>query len=100
MRFDTPVFFRSIKPGEYDASTGNYGDDVITEEMRLASVTDSGENTIRLVYGGIKQGSKTIRLQNNYSKPFDSIRIGNTLYNVDFARNLRVRQTFVVSEVQ
>lgn len=100
MRFDTPIYFERIQPGEYDASTGNYGEDVKTEEMRYAAVTDTGTQTMTLIYGELRAGSKTIRLQNHYTKPFDSIRIGETHYRVDKKRNLRVRQTFIVSEVQ
>ena len=100
MRFDTPIYFRTVKPGEYDASTGNYGEDTITEEKRLASVTDSTTETMNLVYGGIKQGSKTVRLQNHYNEPFDQIKIGDKVYRVDKERKLRVKHTFVVSEVQ
>ena len=100
MRFDTPIYFVRIQPGEYDASTGNYGEDTETEEMRPAAVTDTGTQTMTLVYGALKQDSKTIRLQNHYTKPFDSIRIGEKQYRVDRERKLRVKHTFVVSEVQ
>lgn len=100
MRFDTPIYFVRIQAGEYDASTGDYGEDTKTEEMRLAAVTDTGTQTMTLVYGSLKQGSKTIRLQNHYTKPFDSIRIGEKQYRVDKERKLRVKQTFIVSEVQ
>lgn len=100
MRFDTPIYFERIQAGEYDASTGNYGEDTKTEEERLAAVTDSSTETMTLVYGSLKQGSKTIRLQNHYTKPFDSIRIGEKHYRVDRERKLRVKHIFVVSEVQ
>ena len=100
MRFDTPIYFERIQPGEYDASTGNYGEDTTNEEMRNAAVTDTGTDTMTLVYGSLKQGSKTIRLQNHYTEPFDSIRIGKKHYRVDRERKLRVKHIFVVSEVQ
>ena len=99
MRFDTPIYFVRIQPGEYDASTGNYGEDT-KEEMRYTAVTDTGTQTMTIIYGALKQGSKTIRLQNHYTKPFDSIRIGEKKYHVDRERKLRVKQTFIVSEVQ
>lgn len=97
MRYDTPVFFQHITPGEYDASTGDYGEDRKIEEMRRASVTDTGSDTLKLIYGTLKQGSKTIRLHRPYIAPFDSIRLGDKTYRVDFSRNQRA---FVVSEVQ
>lgn len=100
MRFDTPVYFQTIKAGEYNASTGDYGEDIITEEMRMADVTETGIETLNIIYGEIKQGVKTVRLQNYYEKPFDRLRIGNKVYRVDRARPLRLKYTLIVSEVQ
>lgn len=100
MRYDTPVYFQTIKLGEYDASTGNYGEDIVTEEMRYASVTETGIETLNIMYGEIKQGVKTVRLQSFYDQPFDRLRIGNKVYRVDRARPLRLKYTLVVSEVQ
>lgn len=99
MRFDVPVFFQRIQ-ADYDASTGNYATAVVSETQRLASVTSSGGDMLRLVYGNLKQDSLTIRLQSHYTEPFDRIRIGSKLYCVDMTRKLRRMQTFVVSEVQ
>lgn len=100
MRFDTPVYFQTIKAGEYDASTGNYGEDIITEVKRYASITETGIETLNILYGEIKQGVKTVRLQNYYEKPFDRVRIGEKVYRVDRARPLRLKYTLIVSEVQ
>lgn len=100
MRYDTPVYFQKIKPGEYDPDTGNYGDDSIVETKRYASVTDTDDETLRIIYGKIIQGSVTIQLQNHYTKPFDSIRIGNMIYRVDSSRTLRMKHIFVVSGVK
>lgn len=100
MRYDTPVFFRKITPGEYDSDTGNYGDDIAEETLRYASVMDTGTELLKLVYDGPKQGSLTIQIQNHYTEPFDRIRVGEKVYNVDFSRKLRMKHTFVVSEVQ
>lgn len=100
MRFETPIYFQRIVPGLYDEDTGDYGADTITEDMRRASVTDTGTATLNLVYGGLKQGSKVVRLQRHYNKPFDRIRIGDKVYRVDMARGLRLKHIFVVSEVQ
>lgn len=100
MRYDTPVYFRKITPGEYDSDTGNYGDDIAEETLRYASVMDTGTELLKLVYDGPKQGSLTIQIQNHYTEPFDRIRVGEKVYNVDFSRKLRMKHTFVVSEVQ
>lgn len=97
MRYNDPIFFQRVKPGAYDPETGDYDEDDVTEVKKYASVTDSGTETMHLIYGGIKQGTKTIRLQREYTEPFDFIRIGMTRYKVDFRRFGR---NFVVSEVQ
>lgn len=100
MRYDTPVYFRRILPGAYNTETGDYSADAFEETEVYASVMDTRTETMRLVYGEIRQGSKTIHLQNHYTDPFDQIRIGDKLYAVDYKRTLRVKQGFVLSEVQ
>lgn len=100
MRYDTPIYFQKVIPGEYDPDTGNYGDDIITEEKKYADVTDAGVETMTIVYGELRQGVLTIRLQNHYDKPFDRIRVGRKIYRADLSRGLRTKQVFVVSEVQ
>lgn len=100
MRYDTPVYFQKITSGEYDSNTGNYGDDAVEEILRYASVMNTGEEKLKLVYDGPKQGSLTIQLQTHYTEPFDRIRVGETVYRVDSSRKLRVKHTFVVSEAQ
>lgn len=100
MRYDTPVYFQKITPGEYDPNTGNYGDDTVEETLRYASVMNTGEERLKLVYDGPKQGSLTIQLQTHYTEPFDRIRVGKKIYRVDYSRELRTKHVFVVSEVQ
>jgi hypothetical protein len=100
MRFDKPIYFQRTTPGEYDATTGDYGADTVKETHRFADVTDSGVETLKLIYGELKQGVKTIRLLNHYNEPFDHIRIGNKTYKVDFERKLRTKHVFVAHEVQ
>lgn len=100
MRYDTPVYFQKITPGEYDPNTGDYGKDTFQEAEAYAAVMDTRSEMLRLVYNGPMQGSLTIQLQNHYTDPFDRIRVGTRIYKVDYTRRLRVKQTFVVSEVQ
>lgn len=99
MRYDKAIFFQHVTDA-YNADTGNYDAESIKEDKKYASVTDSGVETMRIVYGGVKQGSLTLRLLAPYTKPFDRIRVGDKAYNVDFSRTLRQKQVFVVSEVQ
>ena len=101
MRYTTPVYFTRKQKGEYNATTGDYSPDTAQEVKRYASVTDTGTDTLNLVYGGPKQGSLTIRLQMAYTEPFDQIRIGDgeqaKYYGVDKARLFK--RVFIVSEV-
>ncbi len=100
MRFDTPIYFQKIINGTYDEDTGNYNSDTVTETKKYASVTNSGTDTLNLIYGELKQGSLTIRIQNHYDEPFDRIRINEKIYKVDMARRLLSKHIFIVSEVQ
>lgn len=100
MRFDTQVYFQRAVAGAYDATSGDYAEGAVTETVRWASVTDSTAQTLQLVYGTLREGSLTIRLQRHYDAPFDCIRVGDKRYRVDLTRKLRHMQTFVVSEVQ
>ena len=81
MRFDTPVYFQRITAGEYDKNTG---------------VTDTGNSTLSLLYGEIREGSLIARIQRPYNEPFDRIRIGKKVYRCDLCRRKKV---FIVSEV-
>lgn len=99
MRYDVPIYFQRIASGAYDPSTGDYGNDTVVETLRYASVMDTRTETMRLIYGEVRQGSRIIHLQNHYTEPFDRIRIGEKVYAVDLRRKLRVKETFVVSEV-
>ena len=99
MRYDKEVFFESITPGAYDETTGDYGDESVSSVMRLASVYDTRQETMQMVYGGVKRGSLTVHLQNHYDDSFDRIRIGEKAYQVDYRRRLRVKESFVLSEV-
>jgi hypothetical protein len=97
MRYDKPIFFQYTMHGAYDPESGDYDPDTLLETKKFASVTDSGVETLNLIYGELKQGVKTIRLQRPYEEPFDRVRIGSKVYRVDFSRFGR---NFVCSEVQ
>ena len=100
MRYDTPILFRRLVTGAYDADTGDYADDTYVDTKVYGSVMDTNTQTMNLVYGGIKQGSLTVHIQNHMDKTFDQIIIGDKKYRVDYTRRLRLKQSFIVSEVQ
>ena len=54
---------------------------------------------MKLLYGGIKEGSLTIRLQNHYAGAFDTIRVGDRIYEADRRIPLRVKDVYIVHEV-
>lgn len=99
MRYGTQVFFQKRVPGAYDSDTGNYEEDKIQETLKYASVMDTQTKMLKLVYGSIKQGSLTLHIQNHYKEKFDHIRIGEKIYQIDYTRKLRTKQTFIVSEM-
>lgn len=99
MRYDTPVFFQKIKPGNYDPETGNYGNDQAVAIKVFASVNDTGTKSMQLIYGTVKQGSLTVHLQNHYNDSFDRVRIDDKVYQVDSSRKLKLKHVFVLSEV-
>lgn len=94
-----PVYFQLTRQGKYDQETGNYADSEPAETKVYASVADAGTETVQMVYGMLKQGSKVVQLQNHYKKAFNRIRIGDRKYRVDFERKLRAKHVFIVSEV-
>lgn len=96
MRYNIPVYFQRIK-SEFDSTTGNTGISILSEDRRNADITDTGTDTLQMLYGNIKQRALTIRLQRPYDAAFDRIRIGDKLYRADRSR-LRNR-VFIVSEV-
>lgn len=98
MRYNTPVFFQKVEPGKLNTETHNYDNDTVTEKKRYASITDSGLETLKLIFGELKQGSLIIRLQRPFEGAFDRVRIGNKIYRADMVKlNKRV---FLLSEVQ
>ena len=100
MRFDTPIYFQLVQRGAYNENTGDYEKDIVTEDIKYAAVSTTGINTLKLMYGEIKEGCLTVRLQRPYNKDFDRIRIGDKLYKVDVRKPLNNKEVFIVDEVQ
>lgn len=98
MRFDTPVKF-VVKESVYDANTGNYTDTVTSETTHYASVDNTTERMMTLVYGGVMQDSITARFQNHIEDNYTDIVIGGKTYKVDYISPKRVKDVFVLSRV-
>lgn len=99
MRCDKEIYFRRKIAGEYDARSGNYSAGTATLTPALADVTDTKEKDFVLLYGGIRQGAYTVRLNTHYDGVFDDILMDNKAYHVDARRRLRTKDIFFVSEV-
>lgn len=100
MRYDKPIYFQKVTQGAYNANTGDYEADTVEETLMYASIYSCDIETLRLIYGEIKQGVLKVQLQNHYNEHFNRIRIGDTLYKVDSQKKLRVKHIFIVSEIQ
>jgi len=99
MRYDTPIYFQIDQKPTYDEETGDYKQ-LEPDEVRVqAAVMDTSEEKLKLYYGVIPQGTKTIHIQNHFDILFNHIRIGDKVYDVDFERRLRTKHTFIVHEV-
>lgn len=103
MRCDTQIYF--VTDGEKvlvtDPASLNYGGYEVEgakEVGMLADVTDTQTTTQQLVYGKLHEASRTVRLNGHYLEPFDHIRIGKTLFDVDAFRHLRHRSVFICHE--
>ncbi len=99
MRYDKVVYFVSVSK-TYDTATGDYTAKIVNRAARAASIMDTQADTLKPIYGDIRQGSFTIQLQNHYTDSFDYIEYDGKKYNVDYRRKLRMKETFIVSEVQ
>lgn len=100
MRYDREIYFQRIADSTYIPETGNYEPPEPVETKCWANVMDTQTETLRLVYGELRQGSLTVQLQQPYTGMFDRIRVGDKVYSVDLRRRLRGKETFIVSEVQ
>lgn len=98
MRYDKKVLFQLVEDS-YDA-IGDYTETVAEEHTEYASVVDTDINTMRIVYGEIRQGSITLHLQNKISYTFNRIVIDGKPYSVDTRVNQRTKQAYILSECQ
>ena len=98
MRYDTPAVFQLIE--EQYQTNGDYTESVKEQHTEYVSLVDTDIQTMHLVYGGIRQGSVTMHLQNYVGYPFNRVIIGGKAYTVDQVVNMRVKQAYILSEWQ
>jgi hypothetical protein len=102
MRYDRKVWFVNESESVYDEATGDYTDPVVERIFRLANITTTGEQSMVMLYGKIRQGAYTVRVQNGLEAPYQHIEvdsIGNK-YLVDSKKQLRNDLVLKVSESQ
>ncbi|MBE6005594.1 MAG: hypothetical protein E7238_00220 [Sarcina sp.] len=109
MRCDTQIYFvtegkRALITDRSSQDYGGYTNGQAAEVDMMADVTDTQTSTQQLVYGKLREGSVTVRLNGHHLEPFDHIRIidRNTgvskLFDVDAVRHLRQRSVFICHE--
>lgn len=101
MRYDKVITPCEENRGLYNEDTGNYDDvgDTYNEPI-IASVCDASDQTVKLVYGEIREGVLMIHVPtNDIDIKTDYIMYKGKKYRIDKRRNLRFKTTFIVSEV-
>lgn len=98
MRYDKEIYFVQKGEEKYDYNTGDYIETKPIKFKRYARVTDVGAEKMQLIYGELKKGAKTVRIQNHYLGPFDYIEIDEKKYSVQLERRMRNDRSFEVVE--
>lgn len=101
MRYDKVITPCEENRGLYNEDTGDYDDASDTyNEPIIASVCDASDQTVKLVYGEMREGVLMIHVPtNDIDVKTDYIMYKGKKYRIDKRRNLRFKTTFIVSEV-
>jgi hypothetical protein len=99
MRADTLVTFVKEGKDQFDPTTGNYISEPSVSTEIYCLVTDTGDERMNLLYGGIKQRAKTVRLNAQYNELVDYLIIDGESYQIDRKRAYRHKMTYEVSGV-
>ena len=98
VRYDKQIFFVKETEPVYDYDTGDYVDGEPIKHEAWANVSDTGTERMQLIYGALKQGAITVRIQGKYDEVFDYIQVDGKKYKVDAFRTFRNDQAFNLSE--
>ena len=97
MRYDKKVYF--VTEGEeYNYDTGDYELVELVKHEAWANVSDTGTERMQLIYGALKQGAITVRIQGKCDEAFDYVEVDGKEYNVDAFRTFKNDQSFNLSE--
>ncbi|WP_278415177.1 hypothetical protein [Lactobacillus taiwanensis] len=96
MRYDTVVSIFKNADGKYNPRTHNHNVEPILIDSFFANVTDLGlKNQVQLL-GGIKQGTKTVRLKEKVAAAWDYLTIDGDDRKYRFISSLSVQKGYAV----
>lgn len=96
MRYDTKVYFWKDGTGKYNPVTHKHEKSIQLTCTAYANVTDLGlTNQVELL-GGIKEGSKTIRMIDLPLDKYDFIKIENDSHKYRFVSSLNVSKGYAM----
>ena len=96
MRYDTIVSFFKYSEGKYNPSTHKHNCEPIFGDSVFANVTDLGlKNQVQLL-GGIKQGSKTVRMTENLDENWDYMTIDGDERKYRFISSLNLSKGYAM----
>ena len=96
MRYDTIVSFFKDAGQKYNPRTHKHNSEPIFVDSIFANVTDLGlKNQVQLL-GGIKQGSKTVRMTEKLDKDWDYMTIDGDDRKYRFISSLNLSKGYAV----
>ena len=100
MRYDKQIMLVTNGTDIFNPTTGDYETTDPTYTNKWANVTDMSQDTQTFLFGGLKEGAYTVRLQGHVMQKFDHIRMDGKDYNIRSQRVLRRFTVLKVSEKQ
>lgn len=100
MRADQKIELVKESKPKFNPNTGNYDESSEKVFKVWASVSDTSEEQMQFLYGGLKRGSYIVRVHDRIAPNFDFVRMNDRKYQVDRKRELRRFTTLIVSEKQ
>lgn len=96
MRYDTIVSFFRDADGKYNPRTHKHNSEPVFVDSVFANVTDLGlKNQVQLL-GGIEQGSKTVRIPDDFDKDWDYMTIDGDDRKYRFISSLNMSKGYAM----
>ncbi len=99
MRYDKKIIFVIETGGKYDPDSGEHIEPTRDMVEKMANITDLGTERSKVLFGDVKQGAKVVRLMRPYLKDWDYAFINDVKYKIVTSRELRLKKTFIIQEV-